>query len=210
MRLKVLKSKLHLATITRSELYYHGSLTIDPELMEAVGLYPYELILLSNVSTGQRRNLRPARQARDAADRVERGDGAHRGCRRSSDRHGFRRPRSRRARGPSSPGGGARRREPDHRAHRVRRLSMSNNGNRSVPPFGPAIAGRGGRTDGRSSYVAGNPAPGASATAASAPPAASASRTGIPSRSDYSTRSSATAHPAASVRIAARLGTTAT
>ena len=54
MRLKVLKSKLHLATITRSELYYHGSLTIDPELMEAVGLYPYELILLSNVSTGQR------------------------------------------------------------------------------------------------------------------------------------------------------------
>jgi aspartate 1-decarboxylase len=54
MRLTILKSKLHLATITRCELHYHGSLTLDPVLMEAVGLYPYEAILVSNVATGQR------------------------------------------------------------------------------------------------------------------------------------------------------------
>src|SRR5258708_39431966 len=54
MRLTVLKSKLHLATVTRSDLNYHGSLTIDPVLMEAVGIYPYEAILVSNNSTGQR------------------------------------------------------------------------------------------------------------------------------------------------------------
>jgi aspartate 1-decarboxylase len=54
MRLKVLKSKLHLARVTRSDLNYHGSLTIDPDLMDAVGLYPYEAILVSNVATGQR------------------------------------------------------------------------------------------------------------------------------------------------------------
>ncbi len=54
MRLKVLKSKLHLATVTRADLNYHGSLTIDPVLMEAVGLYPYEAILVSNVATGLR------------------------------------------------------------------------------------------------------------------------------------------------------------
>jgi aspartate 1-decarboxylase len=54
MRLKVLKSKLHLATVTRADLNYHGSLTIDPHLMEAVGLFPYEAIVVSNVSTGQR------------------------------------------------------------------------------------------------------------------------------------------------------------
>jgi aspartate 1-decarboxylase len=54
MQLKVLKSKLHLATVTRSDLYYHGSLTIDPDLMDAVGLLPYEAILVSNVATGQR------------------------------------------------------------------------------------------------------------------------------------------------------------
>src|SRR4051812_4965046 len=54
MRLKVLKSKLHLATVTRNDLHYHGSLTIDPELMESVGIYPYEAILVSNVATGLR------------------------------------------------------------------------------------------------------------------------------------------------------------
>jgi aspartate 1-decarboxylase len=54
MRLKILKSKLHLATVTRADLNYHGSLTIDTELMDAVGLYPYEAIVVSNVATGAR------------------------------------------------------------------------------------------------------------------------------------------------------------
>ena len=54
MQLKVLKSKLHLATISRADLHYHGSLTIDPILMEAVGLHPYEAIVVSNISTGLR------------------------------------------------------------------------------------------------------------------------------------------------------------
>jgi len=54
MRLTVLKSKLHLATVTRSDLHYHGSLTIDSNLMGAVGLVPYEAILVSNVATGLR------------------------------------------------------------------------------------------------------------------------------------------------------------
>lgn len=54
MHVKVLKSKLHLATVTRCDLTYHGSLTVDPELMEAVGLMPYEAILVSNLATGAR------------------------------------------------------------------------------------------------------------------------------------------------------------
>ncbi len=54
MQLKILKSKLHLATITNADLHYHGSLTIDPELMVAVGLVAYESILVSNVATGLR------------------------------------------------------------------------------------------------------------------------------------------------------------
>jgi hypothetical protein len=44
MQLSILKSKLHLAAVTRSELNYHGSLTVDPFLMEAAGLLPYEEI----------------------------------------------------------------------------------------------------------------------------------------------------------------------
>jgi aspartate 1-decarboxylase len=54
MQLSILKSKLHLATVTRSDLNYHGSLTVDPVLMKAAGLLPYEEILVSNVATGSR------------------------------------------------------------------------------------------------------------------------------------------------------------
>jgi aspartate 1-decarboxylase len=54
MTLKILKSKLHQATVTAGRLTYHGSLTLDPELMEAVGLLPYESILVSNLATGLR------------------------------------------------------------------------------------------------------------------------------------------------------------
>lgn len=54
MWLSLLKSKLHLAVVTRTELTYHGSITIDSELMEAVGLRAHEKVLVSNCSTGQR------------------------------------------------------------------------------------------------------------------------------------------------------------
>jgi aspartate 1-decarboxylase len=54
MQLKVLKSKLHLAAITRCDLHYHGSLTIDRDLMDAVGIVPYEAITVSNTATGLR------------------------------------------------------------------------------------------------------------------------------------------------------------
>src|SRR2546421_9549191 len=54
MQIKVLKSKLHQATVTGSDVHYRGSLTVDPVLMEAVGLVPYEAVLVSNVATGLR------------------------------------------------------------------------------------------------------------------------------------------------------------
>ena len=54
MFLSLLKSKLHMGVVTRTELTYHGSITIDPVLMETVGLRPFEKVLVSNCSTGQR------------------------------------------------------------------------------------------------------------------------------------------------------------
>jgi aspartate 1-decarboxylase len=54
MFVRLLKSKLHLATVTRAELHYHGSVTIAADLMDAVGLIPYEQVLIGNCSTGQR------------------------------------------------------------------------------------------------------------------------------------------------------------
>lgn len=54
MTLMMLKSKLHEACVTQADLAYEGSLGIDVELMEMVGLHPYEKILVSNVNNGAR------------------------------------------------------------------------------------------------------------------------------------------------------------
>jgi aspartate 1-decarboxylase len=54
MQVRILKSKLHLATVTAAELLYHGSITIPEDLMEATGLLPYEQVLVANCNTGQR------------------------------------------------------------------------------------------------------------------------------------------------------------
>jgi aspartate 1-decarboxylase len=54
MMLQMLKSKLHQACVTDANVEYEGSLGIDVELMEAVGLYPYEKVLVANLSNGSR------------------------------------------------------------------------------------------------------------------------------------------------------------
>jgi aspartate 1-decarboxylase len=54
MLIRVLKSKLHMAAVTETELNYQGSIAIDPDLIEAAGLIPYEQVLIGNCSTGQR------------------------------------------------------------------------------------------------------------------------------------------------------------
>ncbi len=41
---KVLKAKIHRATVTRSDLHYEGSISIDQALMEAAELLPYEAV----------------------------------------------------------------------------------------------------------------------------------------------------------------------
>lgn len=51
---KVLKCKIHRATITQACLSYEGSLTIPPYLMEASGLCEYEAIQIWNVTNGSR------------------------------------------------------------------------------------------------------------------------------------------------------------
>ena len=38
MLLQMLKSKIHCATVTEANLHYMGSITIDEELMDAVGI----------------------------------------------------------------------------------------------------------------------------------------------------------------------------
>jgi len=54
MRLELLKSKIHRARITGKDLDYEGSLTLDPHLMEAAGIYAYEKVQVVNVHNGSR------------------------------------------------------------------------------------------------------------------------------------------------------------
>ena len=54
MLLTLLKAKLHRIKVTEADLDYEGSLTLDPDDMEAVGIVPYEKILCADVENGSR------------------------------------------------------------------------------------------------------------------------------------------------------------
>jgi len=54
MTLTILKAKLHRIRVTEADLDYEGSLTLDPDDMEAVGIVPYEKILCADVENGNR------------------------------------------------------------------------------------------------------------------------------------------------------------
>jgi aspartate 1-decarboxylase len=54
MFVKILKSKLHRATVTDSKLHYVGSIYIDSVLMEAAGILPYESVIIADINNGNR------------------------------------------------------------------------------------------------------------------------------------------------------------
>ena len=49
-----LRSKIHRATITRTDLHYEGSLTLDRDLMDAASIAENEVIHVVNVNNGER------------------------------------------------------------------------------------------------------------------------------------------------------------
>lgn len=54
MMIKVLKSKLHCATVTEANLNYMGSITIDEDLMDAANLIAGEKVQIVNNNNGER------------------------------------------------------------------------------------------------------------------------------------------------------------
>jgi aspartate 1-decarboxylase len=50
----VLKAKIHRAVVTQAELDYVGSITIDQNLLDATGMFPFERVLISNMRNGNR------------------------------------------------------------------------------------------------------------------------------------------------------------
>ena len=54
MQIHLLKSKIHRACVTGASMHYEGSLGIDADLMDQVGLCRYERILCGNIANGER------------------------------------------------------------------------------------------------------------------------------------------------------------
>ncbi|OGI61425.1 MAG: aspartate 1-decarboxylase [Candidatus Muproteobacteria bacterium RBG_16_60_9] len=54
MRRTMLKSKVHRARVTHSELDYEGSIAIDSKLLDAADMREYERVEIYNVTNGER------------------------------------------------------------------------------------------------------------------------------------------------------------
>ncbi len=54
MKRTLLKSKIHRATVTESDLSYEGSISIDPILIEAANLVEFEKVDIYNCNNGER------------------------------------------------------------------------------------------------------------------------------------------------------------
>lgn len=54
MFIKALKSKIHRATVTETQVDYSGSVAIDSALLAAAGIQPYEAVLIADVTNGRR------------------------------------------------------------------------------------------------------------------------------------------------------------
>jgi len=50
----ILRAKIHIATVTESNLAYEGSITIDEAILKKAGMLPYEQVMISNLNNGER------------------------------------------------------------------------------------------------------------------------------------------------------------
>jgi len=77
MQRTMLKSKLHRATVTHSELHYEGSCAIDETLLDAANIHEYEQIQIYNITNGERFTTYAIRAARDSGIISINGAAAH-------------------------------------------------------------------------------------------------------------------------------------
>lgn len=54
MHRTMLKSKIHRATVTDADLHYVGSITVDPDLLEAADILEHEQVAIVDVNNGAR------------------------------------------------------------------------------------------------------------------------------------------------------------
>jgi len=73
----MLKGKIHRARVTDANLHYEGSVTLDPLLMEAADLLPYEQVHLLDVDNGARLETYVIEGERGSGQVVVNGAAAH-------------------------------------------------------------------------------------------------------------------------------------
>ena len=54
MNIRMLRGKIHRATVTQADLNYVGSITIDEALLEASGILEYEQVQVVDINNGNR------------------------------------------------------------------------------------------------------------------------------------------------------------
>ena len=54
MLIKLLRAKIHNAVVTQTDVNYHGSITIDADLLKASGLLPNEAVTVADCENGNR------------------------------------------------------------------------------------------------------------------------------------------------------------
>lgn len=77
MKIELLKSKIHRATVTDANLDYVGSITLDPDLMSAANLSEYEKVHILNITNGSRLVTYVIKGQKGAGDVCINGAAAH-------------------------------------------------------------------------------------------------------------------------------------
>ncbi len=79
MERRMMKSKIHRAKVTDSNLGYEGSITIDAVLMEKADIIPYEQVDIYNVTNGERFTTYAIKGERNSGVICINGAAAHKG-----------------------------------------------------------------------------------------------------------------------------------
>ena len=73
----MMSGKIHRATVTGANLEYEGSITLDPDLMEAAGILPSEQVAVVDVTNGARLETYAIKGLRGSGDVCVNGAAAH-------------------------------------------------------------------------------------------------------------------------------------
>jgi aspartate 1-decarboxylase len=81
MTFTILAGKIHRATVTDANLDYEGSITIDPDLLEAAGMPAFAQVQIYNITSGERFETYTMLGKRGSCEVVVNGAAAHKASR---------------------------------------------------------------------------------------------------------------------------------